>query len=693
MNWIQHPLLWLFAAFGCWLFSIFNPKKGEAAGWAAALSYVIVLVIASSELARAAKGPPYWPHASFWLGTALFALFTFRNNRHAFLPSVNWKQDGHSERFPFSRMTLAFLIAWPCVVAALQYAYLYKRIHWGLPVIAWAIGVYVLLRTFYSWRDADSSSSSELQLNLLFTTGSVSDLDEDSEEENEGGARTQAWANTAAIGLLLLAAALYLILPTAYPTEVHGDEGEVALQAIAIRNHGDWNPFTPAWFKIPQLFFLIPGWGMWLFGDSLFGARTTAGLIGVVNVGLCYLVARRLFRPTPAILAMFLFLSCSSVIQYMRLGIGYNQAALFYLATFYCFLRGVQERSLSGFAWAGVVAALGWLSYQPCKLLPFLLVGSFALMAITQRSAWRRWAMGFATFVIAFWVGFAPNVGNYLHDPGAIFFRLQQVSLLSEHAQLGRYDNGTASSFRRMAMAPFTQPDLSPFYTNFHSGGMLDPLVAVLFAAGALYLLLRFWKSAPLLILFWTLATVLVGGALTIAAPAYQRMVGIMPFLAFIAAPPLHAMLLHVSETWRWGPKPRAVVTALVLALCLGMSVNRYFHVVMGKPQMHEDSTRVARFIDEIGPHAFVYFFGLPHYRMQYGNIRFLAQHTPGETVESVEAFFEKPIQRRGPVCFILIRTNRTHLDRLREMYPGGRELHHRDVIGNELFISYQVDL
>jgi len=78
---------------------------------------------------------------------------------------------------------------------------------------------------------------------------------------------------------------------------------------------------------------------------------------------------------------------------------------------------------------------------------------------------------------------------------------------------------------------------------------------------------------------------------------------------------------------------------------------------------------------------------------MQYGNIRFLAQHTPGETVESVEAFFEKPIQRRGPVCFILIRTNRTHLDRLREMYPGGRELHHRDVIGNELFISYQVDL
>ncbi|MBZ0256114.1 glycosyltransferase family 39 protein, partial [bacterium] len=497
-----------------------------------------------------------------------------------------------------------------------------------------------------------------------------------------------------AIGLLLLAAALYLIHPTAYPTEVHGDEGEVALQAIAVRNYGEWNPFTPGWFKIPQLFFMIPGWGMWLFGDSLFGVRTTAGLIGVVNAGLAYLVARRLFRPTPAVLAMFLFLSCSSVIQYMRLGIGYNQAALFYLATFYCFVRGAQERSLAGFAWAGIVAALGWLSYQPCKLLPFLLLGSFALMALQQRRSWKRWLMGFLTFLIAFWVAFAPNVGSYLRDPDAIFFRLKQVSLLSDKAQLSsRYDTGTLDSFRRMAMAPFTQPDLSPFYTNFHSGGILDPLVAVLFAAGMLHILFRCWKSAPMLILFWMLATVLIGGALTIAAPAYQRMVGILPFLAFIAAPPLHAILQHTADAWRWGPKPRAVATALVLALCLGLSANRYFHVVMAKPQMHEDSTRVARFIDEIGPYTYVYFFGLPHYRMEYGNIRFLAQHTPGETVESVEKFFEKPITRRGPVCFILIRTNRAHLDRLREAYPGGREIHHRDVIGNELFISYQVDL
>ena len=693
MNILLNPFLWIFVAVGLWIFSNLKPQKGETAGWAAALSYVIVLLIASGELTRASSGPPYLPHWTFWFVSALLAIFTFRFSRLAFLPSSHWKQNEDQVRFPFHWGRLAFLLAWPCVVAAMQYAYLYNRIHWCLPVFAWAIGVYVLLRAFYSWQHASSSSLAELRVQLPFSTGSVSELDEESDEDEQPSVQTQNLANAIAVGLLLLAAALYLIHPTAYPTDVHGDEGEVALQAIAIRNHGDWNPFTPAWFKIPQLFFLIPGWGMWLFGDTLFGLRITAGLIGVLNVGLCYLVAHRLFRPAPAILAMFLSLSCSSVIHYMRVGIGYNQATFFYLAAFFFLLRAIQERPLSGFAWAGVVSALGWLSYQPCKLVPFLLLGSFVLMALKRPRAWRRWAMGLATFLIAFWVAFAPNVGNYLRDPSAAFFRLQQVSLLSQHAQLGQYDNGAANSFRRMAMGPFTQPDLSPFYTNFHSGGMLDPLTALLFAAGAAHLIIRFWKSSSLLLLFWTLAVIAIGGALTIAAPAYQRLLGIMPFLALIAAPPLHAMLLHVAETWRWGPKPRAIATALVLTLCLGLSVNRYFYVVMAKPQMHDDSTRVARFIDEIGPHTYVYFFGLPHYRMQYGNIRFLARQTPGETVESAEAFFEKPIQRRGPVCFILIRTNRTHLDRLREIYPDGRELHHRDVIGNELFTSYQVDL
>ncbi len=694
MNWLTHPALWFVIAVVCWLIAVFKPTKGETAGWAAAVSYIIVLLFSTIELARAAEGPPYWPDWRFWAGAVLFTVFTRLRSRLAFLPAKLWKQDGETTPVPIGWGHLTFLILWPCAAAGLQYAYLSKQVHWGLPVAAWALGVYVLLRAFYSWQASDTSSSSALQVNLPFTTGSVSDLDDDDIEELQPPLRTQQWASMIAIGLVLLSAGLYLANPDAYPTEVHGDEGEVALQAIAVRTHGDWNPFTPGWFKIPTLFFLVPGWGMWLFGDTLFGLRVTAGLIGVLNAGLCYLVARRVFQPTPAVLAAFLFLSCSSVIHYMRVGVGYNQAVFFYLMAFYCFIRGVQAKSYAGFAWAGIVSALGWLSYQPCKLIVFLVIGSFVLMMVHQPRAWRRWMKALAVFLAAFWVAFAPIVGNMARDPGGLFFRLQQVSLFSEHAHFSsRYDTGTMDSFQRMAMGPFTQPDLSPFYTNFHSGGMLDPLPAVLFFAGMIHLLLRARNAPSMLILFWMLSTVIIGGALTIAAPAYQRLIGIMPFMAFAAAPPLHAMLLHVSESWRWGPKPRAVATALVLALCLGMSANRYFHVVMAKPQMHEDSTRVARFIDELGPHAFVYFLGLPHYRMTYGNIRFLARHTPGETVQFAEAFLEKPVVRRGPVCFILVRSNRTHLDRLRELYPGGRELHHRDVMGNELFVSYQVNL
>ncbi|MBZ0254863.1 hypothetical protein K8I31_02290, partial [bacterium] len=146
MSFFLSPMLWLFFAVALWLFSIVKPQKGEAAGWAAALSYAIVLSISASELAHAAKGPPYWPHWTFWIGAILLSAFTFQNSRHAFLPSSVWKQEAHSERLPFSRITLAFLLLWPLVSAGLHYAYLYNRVHWSLPVIAWAIGVYVLLR-------------------------------------------------------------------------------------------------------------------------------------------------------------------------------------------------------------------------------------------------------------------------------------------------------------------------------------------------------------------------------------------------------------------------------------------------------------------------------------------------------------------------------------------------------------------
>lgn len=689
------PLACYIAAILTWSASVFVLRKGEASGWCALVAYPLTAGPAVSELTRAAAGPPYWPNWVFWTGAALFTAMSAWQSHSVFQDADRWRRDDEGLRFPFGRSALAALIAIPGLALWLQYAYTGRQIAWHWPVLAWAVGIYVLLRQFYSWpsRDSDSSSWMNRPAMAPFSTGSVGE-DEDDDEPGESLLDPPlSWQRMALTGLLLFAAFLYLVNPSEYPTDVHGDEGEVSLFSIHYRDAGQWNPFMPAWFKIPAFFFMVPGFGMWAFGDDLAGVRTVAGLIGMANVWLAFLAARRLLRPGPALLAAFLFLICCTTIHYSRVGIGYIQAVFFYLAAFYALLRGVQDRSLAGFAWAGLAVAIGWLSYQSCKLLPLLVIASLLGLLILRRSQSKRWLYGGLVFALAFWTGWAPMLGSYVRDPGAATYRLKQVMTVSEDAQLLGQRVDHFGSLARTAMAPVAMPDASPFYTNNNAGGIFAPASAFFFVAGAALLWFRILTPGGFLLWLWIGATLVIGSALTIKAPAYQRILGVLPLMAIMAAVPLGAALRHIARAWNWGLAPRVILAVIVAAGLAVESGHRYFNVIMSAPQMHEDSTRVARFIDEIGPHTYVYFFGLPHYSFKYGNIRFIAQDTPGEDVVDKDKFLEKVVKRRGPVCFILIRSNRIYLDALRELYPGGREITHRDIKGTELFISYQVDL
>ena len=711
------PYLLLLIAFSLWGLGFLSRPGGVVSKTCILSAYGLVIGTAYHFQLLASANPPYHPAPPFWAAAALLTLFSFRDAGQAFRSREQWPQRDRRLGFPFSPQTTMILLMWPVISVVCQYYHLRIGplgfpLPWYVPMISWGIGLYFLFSPWFRNRDILNIEPTAVfvgtvTLAVPFTTGSVGEESLDGEGEISQPQPVESklseyWANTSVILVLILAASLYIIGATSVPTDVHGDEGEVALHALKVRDSGQWNWFNLGdFYLIPELFFLIPGWVMWLFGDNLFGARMAGALIGIGTIPVFYLLARRILHPTPAALATFLFATTPYFIHFSRIGIGYNQTTLLTTAALYFFVRGLQDAGGRSFALAGFFSGLGFFSYQATHLLLPLLLASLALLFLTRNISFRFVVKAAFAFLLTLWVTISPLVGNYLIDSSAFLSRANSVSLFSEEGRnIIRQDYPEPitlpellqGQIERSWLAPISMPDRSPYLVNHRYGGMLAPIPAILFVAGLLFLLLKLRNAWAQLLLFWTFSTLTVGSAFTNSAPAYQRLVGSIPYLLLIAAPILHGVIRHAARAGRWSPRMRGIVICAVAGILLVMSMHRYFHQIMSVPQFLDDSTRVAHYLHDAGPTRYTYFFGHPYFYFNYGNIRFLAPEARGEDVLKPDEFLAAKITRRGPVTFLLIHGNMRYVHELRRLYPGGKEESHTDFTGGNPFITYEVN-
>lgn len=710
---MSSPWFWLGCSWVLWLSSRFIFKGRPIAAWLVSGSILIALALAYGALTQAASGYPYRPSSLFWIAVLTLTVYAWKESKDALLSNQDWSRERGRLEFPFPIPQWAFWLALPVIPMVSQYYHVQSKLAWYYPMAAWAVVAACFFHSLIRQREKRPRALSVYQFGAMtvavpFTTGSVSleSSDESELEEADDQPRDDRistyWAKTVFIGLMLVGAALYLIGSTSIPPDVHGDEAEVALHGIQVRDSGNWNFFNPGWYHIPNLFYLIPAWGMWLFGDNLFGIRIAGGLIGMACIPLFYLIARRLLRPGPAGVALFLFTTSSFFVHFSRIGIGYNQTTLTTLVVLYCLIRAVQERDTVWFCYAGMVSALGYLSYQASHLLLPVSLATLGALWLTNTIRFSECVKASLAYLTAFWIVLSPLIGTYSAAPEVLVSRAKSVSIFSEEGRRlieRNYPPNTDlnellwGQFERTLLAPIAYPDMSPYLMHREYGGMLDPIPAILFTAGLLITVrLCFSHPTARVLLLWGAAILITGSALTNNAPSYQRLVALIPFLALIAAPMLHGVTAAVGRAFHWPVSTRLHFATLVLVALLIMGMNRYFHQIMSKPQHLDHWTRIARYLEQAGPTHYTYFFGAPYDFFRYGTIRFLAPRARGEDVLNPEQFLKTPIQRRGPVCFMLIRDNRRYIDSLRSLYPGGREEAHFNSAGTQPFITYVVD-
>jgi hypothetical protein len=546
----------------------------------------------------------------------------------------------------------------------------------------------------------------------MFTTGSVNEENEEEYAPQKSSAilDTPEWRQfiqPSLIAIVVISACLYIIGATSIPTDVHGDEAEVAMHGIKIRESGNFNIFNPGWYLIPNLFFLIPAWVMWLFGDNLFGVRMSGALVGLATIPMFYLLSRRLLLPFPALIAAFLFSISTLFMHFSRLGVGYNQATFFTVTVLYFLLHGIQMQNARSISLAGLLAGLGLLSYQATKVLVPLGVVSipvimliFAIHSRFQYPSLRNGVRYVFLFGIGVWISFAPLFGSFLKEPGEFSSRTKSVSVFYEDGRrLMRYNfvntmtikDIVVEQFWRTTYAPITYQDLSPYLNNREYGGMMDPLPALLFSVGLIILVVSVYHPTALILMLWYICLLYIT-VITNSAPAYQRLVCVLPILYIIAAPVLAAILSQATVRLRTIPQIKSflLLGASLLILVLGM--HRYFHQIMSVPQQLDDHTRVANYLHDTGPTVFTYMFGRDRFSIQYGTILFLAPDTKGMDVADPEKFLKTPVSKEGAIQFLFIGRDLKYAGVVKTLYPGGKLETHYNRLGQSPFITYQIN-
>ena len=510
-----------------------------------------------------------------------------------------------------------------------------------------------------------------------------------------------------------LAVAAILLRATAldlFPYIFDGDEGSQAMSAIEVLQGKLTNPFATGWYSVPVLFFFLQAGSIQLFGDSVVGVRMVSALIGALAVCCTYVLARRLFGRTTALLAATLLAVLHYHIHFSRLASVQILDTLFLVLALFLLDRAFCERRSFDAALAGIVIGLSQYFYFGSRIIPlvavayavFIVVRGTGDHAVRPRSimdALDR-ARPIPWIMLTAVLGYLPLFAFYMDHPHAMNERVNQVNIFA-NGWLAHQQQVTGKSAVELVLLQIQRAALLPFHTppaGWYVGPapFLGPQMAVLVAIGLLLATVSALRRAyfGLAVAYWG---IVLGMALTDEAAATHRFVIAAPLLAIFAALGLYALRrisIHLVGV------PRAVVGAVlaVAVVWLGAWNLEYYFLTPHQAERHGGgnglvATSLAYYLRSVGPGYTAYFFGPP--RMWYhgfNTLPFIARGAAGLDVEQPLALRAEPLPLGGPTVFAFLPERVAELEQVRAWYPSGEVREFRGPMDVLLFTTYRVD-
>jgi 4-amino-4-deoxy-L-arabinose transferase-like glycosyltransferase len=499
----------------------------------------------------------------------------------------------------------------------------------------------------------------------------------------------------AGAALLLVALIVFGWQLTALPTEVHGDDAEVGLDAVRLL--ANFNLFGSGWFELPRFHALPTALGLRLFGINLLGLRATSAVLGIGSVLLLFAIARRLWGYEVALLAGLLLAGQRFFMHLSRAGYHYVDTPFASLLVVWLFIRLWQDRRLDGAVWCGVALGLAIQTYYASRLIPILLALTWLCWLL--RTPWRELRgriAAFAVLVVVAVATAAPMFGFFAHDWGDFWKRTRETSIFSEKVSqhlTGAYHTDSLAKIvliqLRAAVGVFnTTYDTSVQYGL--RGTLLEPVSAVLFLLGVALVLARIRERRSQLALLWTALPVVAGAALTIDTPFYPRLSGMVPFAVLLVALALHTLvaLVRAAVPTRAGVRLAGVLTIAAVALIYAENLRSYF-VDYAARYRHSPCVEISGWVRAHGAGKTTYMVGsAPGFYIRHGAISFLTYGYDTRDVVDLDRYLQT--QRFDPATSLfIIMPNGTHVIPRLEQAVGPIDLQsHRNREGAIAFLT-----
>jgi len=441
-------------------------------------------------------------------------------------------------------------------------------------------------------------------------------------------------ADLIAIALLLFLVPVYSWRVYTVPWQVNTDE--ITLMSVARNLLAQQSPDffgLSGYFGCPAAAFLFFGKVSQLMGGvDLYHVRLMDSLLGVGCILAAYALFRRFLSPVRAASLAAILGANHSLVAYSRMGMWPNSALLLELLALFFVTRGLQRKSRGSMYLAGVMAGLAFYSYFPGRIIFAICLSVLGGVWLVQRN--RESFVSSATSAAILMLGWAMVTAPVLiatakNRTQGLEYQRQQFIIYPEGQQLAEYWTDTHTvrdawiANARLGLGTFNAGvvDHGWLYNNL-GHGFVDPVTGILLWIGFIGVVVRFVRHmrrrrgestedeatwvwlGDLIALIGFLSLYLSLAFLITKAPNYQRLLIILPFVAYLAGTGLWwivdgavRLAVHGSRAWLRNALAGVSVGLTVAAIVLmNASIFSDFHIA-GRKFGH-DVGSTGRFVE-----------------------------------------------------------------------------------------------
>ena len=399
----------------------------------------------------------------------------------------------------------------------------------------------------------------------------------------------------ALIGIVALAFALRTIDLDQIPRLVLGDETKYSVAAEYLTTHVITKPFTTGTDGHWNLYLMITGMFVQLFGASVAAIRLPSAIAGTLSVVATYAVVRQLWGRRPALIAAALLTTYHHHLHFSRVGFNSIDDPLFSMLVFACLWLAWRTGRRRAWLMTALAAGLSQYFFVGGRLVLIQMVVMAVFWLITNPRRVRTQALNIALATGVFVCIVTPILYFIVIRPDDYMGSLNNKNIyrsgwLQAQMQATGQSEGEVllDQFTGVLTAAFIGSDESFYWQQ----AMLTPIMSVLAVLALLYFIRRI-RAGPYFWLISALVLLFVFGGLLVVSPTAgaHRLLGSGP-LIYAAIAVLLDRALSRLEQWWFQPRRAAAAGAVLVALLMIADLHYYFVDYLNNHEL--DSPEVA---------------------------------------------------------------------------------------------------